>query len=84
VKAIGNGRRRQYATPRPDRAIKAAAPSKIGRGSAINLKIENQIPPKAWAPHNNETPARLSGGSSNRNRENKSYNQEESTCGTVF
>ena len=46
--------------------------------------VENQIPPKVRVPHNNEMPARRSGGGSNRNRINENQNQEEPTGGSVF
>ena len=66
-------------TPRRHEVIVAASLHKIGGGSAIDLKIESQIPPKVRSPQNNEAPARLSGGSPNRNDANDNNNQKE--CG---
>jgi hypothetical protein len=83
-RAVWKGRHRQYATPCPHSVIKAAALHKIGHCSAIEPKINNQISPKVRVPRNDETPARLSGGGSNRNRVNENQNQEEPTGGSVF
>jgi len=53
-------------------------------GPAIDLKIESQIPSKVRRPENDQMPTRLSGGGSDRNRANKSKNQEEPDSGVVF
>jgi hypothetical protein len=58
--------------------IVAASLHKIGGRSAIDLKVERQIPPKVRSPQNNETPTRLSGGS-DRRYANKNESQKE--CG---
>jgi hypothetical protein len=44
--------------------IIAATLRKVGDGSAIDLKMENQIPSKVHSPKNNKTLARLSVGGS--------------------
>ena len=83
-RALGRGRHREYATPCAQRLIKAAVPPKIGHCSAIESKIDNQISRQARRPQNDETPARLSGSSSNRNRVDENQNQEEPTWESVF
>jgi hypothetical protein len=66
-------------TPRWHKVIVAASLHKIGGRSAIDLKIESQIPPKVRSPQNNETPTRLSGGNPDRNDAYDNNNQKE--CG---
>jgi hypothetical protein len=57
--------------------IIAAALYNIRDGSSIDLKMERQIPSKVRNPQNNQTPARLNGGSSDRDYANESKNQKE-------
>jgi hypothetical protein len=64
-------------TPRWHKVIVAASLHKIGGRSAIDLKIESQIPPKVRSPQNNQAPTRLSGGSSDRDGANDNNNQKE-------
>jgi hypothetical protein len=63
--------------------IIAAALYYVGEGSSIDLKMDRQIPSKVPNPQNNKTPARLSGGSSDRDYANKNKNQEECIGGAV-
>jgi hypothetical protein len=63
--------------------IIAAALYHVRDGSSIDLKMERQIPSKVRNPQNNQTPARLSGGSSDRDYANKNKNQEECIDGAV-
>ena len=63
------------------KVIVAASLHDVGNGSAIDLQIENDIPPKGRTPQNDETPTPLGGGSSNRGCANKNKNQKESDGG---
>jgi hypothetical protein len=67
-------------TPRWHKVIVAASLHKIGGRSAIDLKIESQIPPKVRSPQNNETPTRLSCVGSDRRYANKNKSEKE-CCG---
>jgi hypothetical protein len=51
--------------------IIAATLYNVRDGSAIDLKMERQIPSKVRNPQDNQTPAPLSGGSSDRDNANK-------------
>jgi hypothetical protein len=51
---------------------------------AVNLKIESHIPSEVCRPENEYMPTRLGGSGSNRNRTNKSKDQEEPASGVVF
>jgi len=61
--------------------IIAAALYHVRDGSSIDLKMERQIPSKVRNPQNNQTPARLSGGSSDRDYANKNKNEKDSGSG---
>src|SRR5436309_5290113 len=80
---VRNGRDGQHTTPRWDRMIIAAALYHVRDGSSIDLKMERQIPSKVRNPQNNQTRARLSGGSSRRDYANENKNQKESGGGGV-
>jgi hypothetical protein len=62
----------------------AATLHDVRDGSAVDLKIESQIPSKVRRPQNDQMPTRLSSGGSNRNPTNERKNQEESAGGGVF
>lgn len=64
-------------TSRWDRMIIAAALYHVRDGSSIDLKMESQIPSKVRNPQNNQTPARLSDGGSDRDYANESKNQKK-------
>jgi hypothetical protein len=68
-------------TSRWDRMIIAAALYRVRDGSSIDLKMERQIPSKVRNPQNNQTPARLSGGSFDRDNANKNKNEKDSGWG---
>jgi len=57
--------------------IITAALYHVRDGSSIDLKMERQIPSKVRNPQNNQTPTRLSGGSSDRDYADESKNQKE-------
>jgi hypothetical protein len=63
-------------TPRWHKVIIAAALYHVGEGSSIDLKMERQIPSKVRNSQNNQTPARLSDGGSDRDYANESKNQK--------
>jgi hypothetical protein len=63
--------------------IIAAALYHVRDGSSIDLKMERQIPSKVRNPQNNQTPAWLSGGNSDRGCANKNKNEKESGGGGV-
>ncbi len=46
--------------------------------SAIDLKMDSDIPSKVRRPENDQMPTGLSGGGSNRYRTNKDENEQES------
>jgi len=62
----------------------AATLHDVRNGSAVDLKIESQIPSKIRRPDNDQMPTRLSGGGSDRNRANENKNEEEPASGVVF
>jgi hypothetical protein len=68
-------------TPRRHKVIVAASLHNVGDRSAIDLQIENYIPSKVRTSQNDETPTRVSGGSSERGCANKNKNQKESDGG---
>jgi len=53
----------------------------VGGRSAINLKMESQIPSKVRSSQNNKTSTRLSGGSSDRDYANENKNEKDSGWG---
>jgi hypothetical protein len=65
-------------TPRGQETVVAATLDNVRDGSAVDLKMEGQIPPKVRGPQNNKTPTRLGGGS-DRRYANKNENEKE--CG---
>ena len=70
-------------TSRWHKMIVATSLHNIRDRSAIDLKIESQIPSKVRGPQNNKTPTRLSGGSSDRDHANKNKNKKKSGGGSV-
>jgi hypothetical protein len=71
-------------TPGWQNAIVAASLHNVRGRSPIDLKMESQIPSKIRCSQDNETPARLSGGSSNHDYANESKNQKELTGRVIF
>jgi hypothetical protein len=70
-------------TARRHRVIVAASLYNVGDRSAIDLQIENYIPSKDRTPQNDQTPARLSGGGSDRDHPNENKDQTECIGGGV-
>jgi hypothetical protein len=69
-------------TTRWHRVVVAASLHNVGDCSAIDLKVESQIPSKVRSPQNNQTPpSALSGGSSDRDNANKNKNEKDSGWG---
>jgi hypothetical protein len=54
--------------------IVAASLHDVGDRSAVDLKIESDVPSKVRGPQNDQTPTRLSGGGSDRDGANKNKN----------
>jgi hypothetical protein len=71
-------------TPRRHEVIVAASLNNVGDRSAVDLKIESDVPSKVRGPQNNQTPTRLSGGGSDRDCANKNKNQKECIGRGVF
>jgi hypothetical protein len=68
-------------TPRRHKVIVTSSLHNVGDRSAIDLQIENYIPSKVRTSQNDETPTRVSDGSSERGCANKNKNQKESDGG---
>jgi len=69
--------------PRGHKVIVASSLHNVDDRSAIDLKIESDVPSKVRGPQNDQTPARLSGGAPIRDYANKNKNQKECIAGGV-
>jgi hypothetical protein len=69
-------------TARRHSVIVTSSLHNIGDRSAVDLKIENYVPSKVRNSHNDQTPTRLSCGSSDRGCANKNKNQKKSGEGS--
>ena len=70
-------------TARRHKVIVASPLDNVGDRSAIDLKIDNDVPSKVRDPHNDQPPTRLSGGAPIRDYANKNKNQKECIAGGV-
>jgi len=64
--------------PRRDEMIVTAALDNIRHSFAIDLEIENQIPPKVWSSQDNKASTWLSGRAAHRDRRHQNQNEENS------
>ena len=67
-------------TPRRQNVIVASSLHNVGDRSAVDLKIQSDVPSKVRGPQNDQTPTRMGGGS-DRGCANKDKNQKESCDG---
>jgi hypothetical protein len=82
IVCVWHGRNGQYMTARRHSVIVTSSLHNIGDRSAVDLKIENYVPSKVRNSHNDQTPTRLSCGSSDRGCANKNKNQKKSGEGS--